>query len=128
MFLMLFASGCKAGRNGEYESKSIEFFKGSEGIILDCMVKGRSVLVPAEPLLDFYGIRYEVCSRCGNLCVYLEDGSGDIILIEWNSPYVDYQNREGRITLKENNVYKDGFTYCSRALLEKIITAQPLSD
>lgn len=79
-----------------------------------CMTEKKQIT--AEDVFTQLGKKYEVCGRCGNISVNLENETGDIILIHWDSPYVDYQNREGRIKLKHKNLYKDGKTYVDQEL------------
>lgn len=76
---------------------------------ISCKVKNHQI--PAEDVFTRLGKTYDVCGRCGNIAVNLGNAEGDILLINWDSPYVDYQNKSERITLKHKTVYKDGKTY-----------------
>jgi hypothetical protein len=63
------------------------------------------------------GFKVEVCSRCGHTAVEIDNG--DILLIHWNSPYVDYQNKKGRIKLKNKSRYENGQTYADSSLFKE---------
>ena len=78
--------------------------------------KEQSVIV--EEYAKENGLKAEVCSRCGYTSLKMKNG--DIVLIHWDSPYVDFQNKKGRIKLKNKNRYEKGLTYTDPSLFSKI--------
>ena len=94
----------------EWSLQEIKFICESNSITLECRKTSSTILLPVEELLSFLNVKYEVCGRCGNIFVFIP-ASEDVALIQWNSPYIDYRNREGRIVLKEFNEYTGTKTY-----------------
>lgn len=93
--------------------------KNHNKINLSCIANpDGNILVCLEEYFDFMKTSYQVCPRCGNISVTLQNG--DIILVQWNAPYIDYQNRENRITLPTKNLYVEGRTFCSYDFAKKI--------
>ena len=92
----------------KYELYTVQMGELSESVL--CRLSStEQVQVPLENFCNFIGLQYEVCSRCGNVSVFLKNG--DILLVEWNSPYVDFANKKGRVTLKSRSVYAKGKTF-----------------
>ncbi len=76
---------------------------------------GKQIIV--EEYAKEKGYTVEVCPRCGYTSVHT--GSGDILLIHWDSPYVDYQNKKGRIKLNSKNRHENGQTYTEERIFEE---------
>lgn len=128
IFVFLFF-GCKSGNknqqkqenkiNNSYEKFLISLDENEKLMIqksddensLSCLVKDDVVFVPAEDVILLLNKTYEFCGRCGHIAFNLGNSSGDILLIEWNSPYVHYQNKEERIELSNNTIFENGKTY-----------------
>ncbi len=71
-----------------------------------------------EEECETLNLKFEICSRCGHTAITLNNENKDILLVHWDSPYVDFQNREGRITLGAKSFFKDGKTYAEVKLKE----------
>ena len=74
-----------------------------------CRISSQALQVPLEDFCDFINLKYEVCGRCGNVSIFTKNS--DVPLVEWNSPYVDFANKEGRIELSMHSIYENGKTY-----------------
>lgn len=94
---------------------------GREQTVTCCISDGR-LLVPVEDFADFAGLTYEVCERCGNTAITktYADNTKDVLLVEWNSPYVYYQNKNKKITLSAFTKCSGNRTYTDPALFKKI--------
>ena len=120
--ILMFLGCSKKSVSEKIETVQKEFSFSGGVTVLECkkdFADGELVLqVPVEDLCKALGLEYEVCGRCGHTAVKLSDGSGDIILVQWESPYADYQNREKRITVRAKNLYTDGKTYADEELFK----------
>jgi hypothetical protein len=96
--------------------------KGGKERIITCCIENKKLLVPVEDFSDFAGLPYEVCERCGNTAITKinRDNTKDVLLVEWNSPYVYYQNKKKKITLAVFNRRSDNKTYTELILFKKI--------
>ena len=85
-------------------------------IFSGCRPAGEKQIIVEEYARE-KGYTVEVCQRCGYTSVQID--GGDILLIHWDSPYVDYQNKKGRIKLKSKNRYENGQTYTEERIFEE---------
>ena len=98
--------------------KEVNFSSADSDFSLTCRVSESGALqLPLEDFCSIVNASYEVCGRCGNTALFLPEG--DVLLVQWQSPYVDYRNREGRITLSCLNVFYENKTYAELSLFEK---------
>ncbi len=119
----LFFSCSKKNLSGKRELPALEKadfaecvfrYKGQTSVFLCRFPSEKYMQVPLEDFCAFIALPYEVCGRCGNVALFLENG--DRPLVEWNSPYVDFANKDGRLTLDTFTVYESGKTYVQKEI------------
>src|SRR5574344_716908 len=73
--------------------------------VISCIVENKTVLVPVEQFAKLSTISCTVCGRCGNTTI------ADRLLIEWNTPYVQYQDEHKKQKLHAMNRFENNMTY-----------------
>ncbi len=137
MLLLLACNRNSAGKRSEVEAVSAENLEytvmdGEKKVVMICrLLRDGSLQIPLEDFASLLNMECQPCSRCGNTSLYLKNG--DVPIVEWNSPYVDFGNKEGRLTLDSFSVFEKGKTYvdirlfsildlCKYTIQEKAIT------
>ncbi len=81
-----------------------------------CSLSQQQICIEEYAVSNGYSV--ETCGRCGYTSITLKNG--DILLLHWDSPYVDYQNKQKRIKLRSKTRYYNSLTYADKKLLKII--------
>ncbi|MBR1721831.1 MAG: hypothetical protein IJ727_05015 [Treponema sp.] len=108
------------GEQASYEEYKITFPSQPEKkAILLCRIPAPNCIqVSAEDFCKLIGQKYEICGRCGKTSLFLKNG--DTAQIEWNSPYVSFANKPGRIELDSFNMNEKGKTFTQIDLFSRL--------
>jgi len=119
LFRIFFYCTAFAQQNGTYVKYLLK--NGGKEVSVTCFLSDNRLLVPVEDFADFSGLSYEICPRCGNTAIIKKSfNKKDVLLVEWNSPYVYYQNTLKKITLPAVTRRSGNKTYCDPSLFGRI--------
>lgn len=108
------------GENATFEEYNIIFSSLPEkkALLLCRLPRPGQIQVPLEDFCQLIGQKYEICGRCGKTSLFL--ANGDTAQIEWNSPYVSFANKPGRIELDSFNTNEKGKTFTQIDLFSRL--------